>query len=43
MAAGLALELEVDAEHHRAERLYERAGFTRLPRRRFWLRLGERG
>lgn len=30
-----ALDLEVDEEHRRAERLYERAGFRRLPRTRW--------
>jgi GNAT superfamily N-acetyltransferase len=34
----LAVELEVDVEHARAEHLYERNGFLRLPRRRFSLR-----
>lgn len=33
----LALELEVDHEHARAERLYQRCGFVRLPRSR-WVR-----
>jgi GNAT superfamily N-acetyltransferase len=33
----LAVDLEVDAQHARAERLYERAGFQRLPRTR-WAR-----
>jgi len=32
-----AMDLEVDAEHARAERLYERAGYRRLPRAR-WVR-----
>ena len=43
-AAAVALEagcstidLEVDREHQRAERLYERTGFVRLPRSR-WVR-----
>ena len=39
-AAGcLAIDLEVDTSHARVERLYERRGFTRLPRTRFALRL----
>ena len=33
-----ALDLEVDQDHARVERLYERSGFLRLPRRRFSLR-----
>jgi GNAT superfamily N-acetyltransferase len=33
----LAIELEVDRDHARAEALYERAGFARLPRFR-WAR-----
>ncbi|HEU4536646.1 MAG TPA: GNAT family N-acetyltransferase [Polyangiaceae bacterium] len=33
----LALELEVDHGHARAERLYQRSGFVRLPRTR-WVR-----
>lgn len=37
-AAGCAAtDLEVDADHRRAERLYERHGFHRLPRAR-WVR-----
>jgi GNAT superfamily N-acetyltransferase len=39
-AAGcLAVDLEVDADHARAEHLYEREGFRRLPRRRWTRRL----
>jgi ribosomal protein S18 acetylase RimI-like enzyme len=30
----VAVDLEVDVEHERAERLYECRGFTRLPRSR---------
>jgi GNAT superfamily N-acetyltransferase len=30
-----AIDLEVDVEHERAEHLYEREGFRRLPRRRW--------
>ena len=37
-----AADLEVDAEHARAEGLYERNGFTRLARSR-WVRPLERG
>jgi hypothetical protein len=33
------MDLEVDADHARVERLYLRQGFTALPRRRFTLRL----
>ena len=33
-----AVDLEVDVDHARAEHLYERAGFTHLPRRR-WQRM----
>lgn len=33
-----AVDLEVDRDHARAERLYEREGFRNLPRRR-WVRL----
>jgi GNAT superfamily N-acetyltransferase len=33
-----AMDLEVDAEHDRVERLYLRYGFRALPRRRFTLR-----
>jgi GNAT superfamily N-acetyltransferase len=36
----LAVELEVDAEHSDAERLYRREGFTELPRRRWARRFG---
>ena len=36
----LAMDLEVDFEHARAENLYARAGFRRLPRTRWSLRLG---
>jgi GNAT superfamily N-acetyltransferase len=36
-AGSSAVDLEVDVEHERAERLYEREGFQRLPRRR-WAR-----
>lgn len=36
-AGCLAIDLEVDREHSRAESLYERAGFKRLPRSR-WVR-----
>lgn len=36
----IAIELEVEASHARATALYERAGFTRLPRTRFGKRLG---
>ena len=32
----LAMDLEVDAEHVRAERLYEREGFARRMRNRFY-------
>ena len=35
----LAMDLEVDAEHQRAEKLYERFGFHRLERRRWARRL----
>jgi GNAT superfamily N-acetyltransferase len=35
----LALDLEVDANHARAESLYDREGFTRLSRNRFQKRL----
>jgi GNAT superfamily N-acetyltransferase len=35
----LAVDLEVDAEHARAENLYARAGFRRLPRTRWSLLL----
>ena len=35
----VAIELEVDREHARAESLYERAGFGRLPRSRWSLTL----
>lgn len=35
----IALELEVDAAHSRAARLYERTGFRRLERSRWSLRL----
>jgi GNAT superfamily N-acetyltransferase len=35
----LAVDLEVDADHARAEHLYERAGFRRLPRARWALSL----
>jgi GNAT superfamily N-acetyltransferase len=39
-AAGcLAVDLEVDVDHERAEHLYEREGFRRLPRRRWTKRL----
>jgi GNAT superfamily N-acetyltransferase len=39
-AAGcLAVDLEVDVDHGRAEHLYEREGFRRLPRRRWTKRL----
>jgi GNAT superfamily N-acetyltransferase len=39
-AAGcLAIDLEVDVDHQRAERLYEREGFRRLTRRRWTKRL----
>lgn len=38
----LAVDLEVDAEHARAEHLYARAGFRRLPRTRWSLPLGTR-
>jgi GNAT superfamily N-acetyltransferase len=34
-----AVDLEVDTEHARAERLYQRAGFALLPRRRWAKRL----
>jgi GNAT superfamily N-acetyltransferase len=34
-----AIDLEVDIEHARAEHLYERRGFYRLPRQRFAIRL----
>jgi GNAT superfamily N-acetyltransferase len=34
-----AVDLEVDAHHLRAERLYEREGFVALPRRRWAKRL----
>jgi GNAT superfamily N-acetyltransferase len=34
-----AVDLEVDFDHARAERLYEREGFTALPRRRWTRRL----
>ena len=34
-AGARAVELEVDAEHVRAERLYAREGFNRLPRTRW--------
>ncbi len=36
-----AIDLEVDAEHGRAESLYERAGFGRHRRNRFFKRLSE--
>lgn len=39
----LAIELEVDHEHARAERLYERSGFVRLPRTRWVQRFGVPG
>ena len=35
----LGLDLEVDADHARAESLYLREGFVKLPRRRFARRL----
>jgi GNAT superfamily N-acetyltransferase len=35
----LAVELEVDAKHARAEHLYRREGFARLTRRRWSLRV----
>jgi GNAT superfamily N-acetyltransferase len=38
-AGALALELEVDTGHARAERLYVREGFSRLPRARWSLPL----
>jgi GNAT superfamily N-acetyltransferase len=39
-AAGcFTIDLEVDREHQRAERLYERTGFVRLPRSRWVWRL----
>lgn len=38
----LAIDLEVDAEHPRAESLYERSGFRHLPRARWMKGLSER-
>jgi GNAT superfamily N-acetyltransferase len=35
-----AVDLEVDADHVRAERLYQREGFVALPRRRWAKRVG---
>jgi GNAT superfamily N-acetyltransferase len=37
------IDLEVDREHQRAEGLYERAGFVRLPRSRWVWRLPDPG
>ncbi len=37
----VAVDLEVDFEHHRAENLYRRAGFEPLPRSRWVKLLGE--
>jgi ribosomal protein S18 acetylase RimI-like enzyme len=34
-----SMDLEVEAGHERAARLYERLGFRRLPRTRYWRRL----
>jgi ribosomal protein S18 acetylase RimI-like enzyme len=38
-AGAVAIDLEVDVDHQRAARLYEREGFTAVPRARFVLRL----
>jgi GNAT superfamily N-acetyltransferase len=38
-AGAAAMELEVETEHARAARLYERAGFRPLARARWWLSL----
>jgi len=38
-SGAVAMDLEVEASHRRAERLYEREGFVRLPRARWSRRL----